>query len=1826
MKSIKLSLVLLSFAFLISSFTSCKNQGEKSLDTLGNKLILNHTQGIINVDKSIFIMFAESVNVDSLKINFKDYFKVTPDIKGEISWVNNRTLRIIPEKLDYNQNYEVEVNLNKLFPNKNQNKYNFQFKTSPLFIDISFDGLITDNNIDYKLGGKVTSNGKIPLDQLSSLFRLKYEGDKKPDVKYISENKIIKFTIDNLARGEKDRTLEVDWDASDLGSDVKGKSLFEIPAKNVFKVLDFKIVQKSPTIINISFSSPLKRNQELAGLIYLDSIKSKPKYQINENSITLEYPKNITGNKKLNVENGIIDKNGYTLKNKYSENIYLTPPMPSVNLLSKGIIAPGNDNINISFEAINLNAVDIEVRKVYSNNILQFLQNSDLNSNYIPLEVGEVVFAKKVDLADEGMKINMNKWLKYAIDLSEFIKLDRGAIYNIRIGFRKIYSDYECEDDQRVAFERTGLNVPFDGLDDNYKSFWRDWYNYDNYRWDHRKNPCYPGYYTSDNFIQNNILATNIGLSVKKSKSGSYLVLANDLNSAKPLSGVKIQFYSYAQQLIDEKKTDKNGMMTFDFEKEKPHFIIASTNNDKTYLDLRNNKELSISEFDVSGKSETNGVDGFIYGDRGVWRPGDTLFLNFILDKKDQDLPQNYPVSFELFNPFGKSYYKVTNSNSVGSIYKFTCKTEQSDPTGNWMAKASIGNQVFSKRLKIETIKPNRLKIKIDFKSKDKLALNESGNIKVKWLNGLPAVGSSARINMILKNVDTKFKGYNSFVFNDHSRYLYNSEKVIFENALDDKGEANFNLKLDKNYLYPGMVKADFKIKAFEKSGDFSTDYFSQTISPYKEYVGIDFPKGKWGGYEVKSGDNNEVAIVVLSKDGKPIANRKIEIGLYNAKWRWWWDNNNRDIAKYLSDVNIGAFKNYSITTNNNGIAKIDVKITDRGAYLIRACDKISGHCSSILFYCGYYGGGGENKDFASKLKFQLDKSNYDLGDKAEISIPAGEGSRVFIAIENAGNIKETTWQTSDKEVYKFNIDIEPWMFPNSYIHVSVFKPLLTSDNDLPIRRYGIIPIKVSDKNRKLIPKVRIPEVIKPNTEYEISVSEESNKPMSYTISVVDEGLLDLTHYKTPTPYDYFYAKMASGVHSWDLYDYVIQSQPDFYDKIISIGGDGEIVSSTDGKKANRFKPTVTSIGPFYLEKGETRKHKIKMQNYSGSVRIMVVGANEKAYGNFEKSIPVKSDLMLLPTAPRVISPGESFELPVTVFCTSEKINNVDVVLQTNEMFEVIGEKNTNLLFNSPGEQLAYFNIKVNDKLGIGKLNLKVSSGKIIAKKQIEIDVDNPNPFIKNNKSYILSSGGSENLLVDKIGMKGTNSATIEFSTLPKLEIEKRISYLMHYPYGCIEQTTSSAFPLVHLNNMLEMPDEREDKINKIVVATIKRLKKFQHNSGGMSYWPGGSRVEAWGTTYATHFLLEAQSAGYSVDGLLEDLLKYLKKTTSKKINGHHSYDIQTRAYSLMVLSKAGKPNRSAMNYMLNNIKMPTLARWYLALAYAYSGNTKIANNIYNKTKNDIKDYIDVYYTYGSVIRDYSLKLMLLKKLDRNKEAAELAKNIVERFNKGWYSTQSTAYVIIALSDYMSDMSEGLDFEFKLNNEVKMVKTKKPMYSFNLSENELVENIFIKNKKQKGSLYLNVVSVGKPKQYEGNSESQNLNLNVKYIDNDGKNVDIQNLKMGQEFKAIINVKKGNSIKDFRNMVVHQVFPSGFEILNWRMGTSTQNNNNYFRYQDIRDDRVYSFFDLGYNGIAVEIPLVATYAGKFFMPQQFAESMYDNSIFAKEKGKWIEIKR
>ena len=1855
------AVIQLLVLFLMLQSCTKKSASEFNSDpNLYKSYISNYTFGIIPAKTDIKIVLAfnkKEWKKDEILDN--DLLDISPKVDGKIVALSSNTLAFIPEKkLKQNTEYQITFNLSKLIKTPNElSEFRFTVKTIKQDFIINTQDIQSYNKNFQYLNGTLKTADAIDFETAQKLIAVNQKG-KKLSVKFdkvVSTSTEFKFIIDSIQRYDEDSVLDIAYDGSDFDIDQKGVINYTVISKNNFVVVGVEVVQDETQTVLINFSDPLRKDQDFKGLVSIQNAnnlkfavdgnllkvfynKDAPSEIQSDNSVVAEVDEysnsnidgSVIGDLLLEVYQGIESEYGFKLKETYSTTITFDQIKPEIRLLKNGTILPSSNNLKLNFEAVNLNAVDIRVYKIYKNNILQFLQENELNGANNLRRVAQPIAKTKLIL-NKNKLVNTSKWNSYALDLSKIITPEPGAIYRVEFLFKKEYSLYRCDTSTKNE-KQNEQEEEINENDVNYSiySYGDDYYN-DDYDWRESENPCFSSYYY-DKKIGTNILASDLGVIAKRGENKSYFFAVNNIVTTEPISNAKIELYTFQQQKITTGTTNSEGIAEFQLQ-QFAYFAIVTVGNQSTYVKLDDANSLSISNFDVAGEALQKGLKGYIYGERGVWRPGDHIYLSFMLNDVANKLPKSHPIKFSLSDPQGKLMYQAVQKTNPYNLYVFDIKTTPDAPTGNWEAKISVGGAKFYKSVKIETIKPNRLKIKNTFKNKVlSSSYPNTSDLSVTWLHGAIAKNLKAEMQAKFSQQVTTFKGYDKYVFDDLTRNFSTEEINIFSGKLDENGKASVNIDPKLKGLAPGMLKASFITKVYEEGGDFSTDVMSTTYSPYHTYVGIKSPEpNKYGMLETQT--KNRFDIVTLDENGRPKAVQNLEIKIYKVEWRWWWDASNDNLSNFNASNSTTSYKTFVVNTDASGKGSFQFSLDDDewGRYLIRVSDPESGHVTSktVLIDWPIWSGKTRNSDAstANMLVFSTDKKNYAVGEKTEISFPSSEGGRALISIENGSKVIQTLWVLTKKGETKVSIPITGAMAPNVYFNISLLQPHASTKNDSPIRMYGIVPIEVVDKNTILEPKINMPEVLKPEQTFDLKISEKSGKPMTYTIAIVDDGLLDLTRFKTPNAWDNFYTREALGVKTWDVYDDVIGAYGGKINQIFSIGGDQDL-GGGKAKKANRFKPVVIFLGPFNLPKNQTQIHKVKLPKYIGSVRTMVVAgdASTSAYGNVEKTTPVRSPLMTLASLPRKISPNEKVTLPVTIFAMEKNIKNVSVQVKVSKGLKIIGNSTQNLSFDQPDEKMVYFNLEVGNETGIGTVEITSKSGSNVSTYKVEIDLTNPNPVTTTFTEVVLEPNSTKTIAWKTFGVNGSNKAQLEVSSMPSINFNGRLQYLIDYPHGCVEQTTSAVFPQLYLNDIVDIDANRKQKIQRNVTAGINRLGGMQLSNGGFSYWPGNSYADDWGTSYAGHFLMEAERKGYVLPiSFKQKWIKYQQKEAKNwRLQLQFGNDL-AQAYRLYTLALAGIPDLSSMNRLRETAGISNESKIRLAAAYVLAGQKSTGMSLLAKSNmEETRDNYNYYY-YGSNARNRAMFLETLILLGQKQKAFDVANKLAKNMSSSeWMSTQTSAYCLYAMSKFAEyNGGKGIEIQWSKDGKSETVKTNKSIADRTVNVKTGGNNLVLKNNKN-NTIYVRVLNSGILPVGQEQVVQSNLSAKIIFKNRKGEILDISKIKQGTEFIAEATITNLQNDR-VENVALSQILPSGFEIENTRFtdyGDATENIANYI---NIRDDRANFYFDMKSRETKTfKLLLNASYLGNYYFPGLQCEAMYDHNFLVRTKGFWIEV--
>ena len=1869
-----LFLILLT---VIAGFSSCKSNQKDIIPSAEYAPYVNaYTGGVISQNSTIRIELTQDQPMVDLNQELKDNpFSFSPSLKGKTYWVSNNTIEFVPEEgaLKPGAFYEGTFRLGDFVDvDKKLEEFNFSFRVQERNFSIHTDPItVTATQPDQvTVTGEIRFSDVVKKEEVEKMLTAGSEKNKSYPIEITQTDHPTRyvFSISQITKEAEDYQLEITAKGNPAGIDRTQNESILIPAKNSFRFLSAVRIDQPENGIEIIFSDPVSNTQDLKGLIDVPEVSSSI-FQIKENKVFIYFEAGKQNKLTLNIHEGIRNRQDKPLGTSHSISFSELNLKPQVEMATSAAILPDSKSLIIPFRAVNLYAVDLSVIRIFENNVLMFMQNNSLSSANELRRSGRLVYKKTLWLAKDSSK-DVHRWEDYSIDLAGLIHQEPGAIYRVILSFRQEYSAYPCggSENKEMQFvdNKSSDNltkVSGETLSEDDEAVWdtpETYYYYNGsvpmdwsqYRWTERDNPCHPSYYmNSDRIAACNILASNLGMIVKRNSLNKLWIAVNNILDTKPVAKAQVTIYNFQLQPIGKGETNGEGLVEIT-PKGVPFIAVAEADKQKAYVRVVDGEEHSVSRFDVGGKDIQKGLKGFIYGERGVWRPGDTLHISFMLEDREKRIPDKHPVALEIYNPRGQFYTKMISTQGTNGFYTFDVPTQADDPTGLWNAYVKVGGTAFHKSLRIETIKPNRLKITLALptilqaSSKDVYAPLTSS-----WLTGATASRLKAKVEMSLSKVNTQFKNYGQYLFNNPATDFTTVRADVFNGVLDAEGRAGVNIQLPVATGAPGMLNATLTTRVFEPGGDASI--YSQTVpfSPFTSYVGINLnqPKGKY----IETDKDHVFDIVTVNDQGQPVNRSNLEYKIYRISWSWWWENGEESFGTYINNSSITPVASGNLqTTGGKASFKFRINYPDWGRYLVYVKDRESGHATGGTVYIDWPDWRGRsNKTDPSGIKmlaFSLDKDSYEIGETATAIIPAAAGGRALVSLENGSTVLQQQWlEVSDQGDTKLTFKITPEMAPNVYLHISLLQPHAQTVNDLPVRMYGIAPVFVTNRQTILQPQIKMPEVLRPETDFNVTVSEKSGKPMTYTLAIVDDGLLDLTNFKTPDPWNEFYAREALGIRTWDMYDDVLGASGGRYSSLFSTGGDASLKPAD--AKANRFKPVVKFIGPFYLAKGKQQTHTLKLPMYVGSVRAMVVAGQDGAYGNAEKTAFVRTPLMLLSTLPRVLSTQEEITVPVNVFAMENQVKNVTVSLEASGAgVQITGNRQQSLTFDQPGDQLAYFTLKTGSKTGKATIHLTASGNGQQTKETIEIEVRNPNPVVTLRNSQWIEAGQEAELSYTLAGSSSANNQVqLEVSRIPSVDISRRFDFLYNYQHHCTEQLTSKALPLLFVSQFKAVDEQEAEKIKTNVQEAIRQIYARQLPNGGFVYWPGNAVADEWITSYTGMFLTLAQEKGYAVHPNVLNKWKRFQRAAAQNwrmpqeaSNWQIWQSELQQAFRLYTLALAGAPEYGAMNRMKEQPGLSIQAKWRLAAAYALTGKMKPAGELVYNAETTVIPYSSMNLIYGSSDRDEAMILETLILMKRDRDALQQAKKVSQNLaQENWFSTQSTAFALMAMGRLAEQLSGTLDFTWSWNGKQQpAVKSAKAVFEKEIATSPKSGTVSVKNQ-GKGALSVDLITRTQLLNDTLPAIADNIRLDVKYTDMAGSPISVEDIRQGTDFMSAVTLSNISGTSDYSNLALTHIIPSGWEIYNERMivpEASSSNSNeantpessaDKYTYKDIRDDRVLTYFDLRRGeSKTFTVRLQATYAGNFILPAIQCEAMYDAVVQARTKAGRTTVSR
>lgn len=1619
------------------------------------------------------------------------------------------------------------------------------------------------------------------------------------------------FQVNNIKRGRTDSTIEMVLDGKPLKSKSKVSYELDVCAKDTFKAIEIK-VDKENNSATVIFSQPLKHTN-IDGFV---SVKPTMGYrtEIVGNKIVFYFDKSNLSqyqldNVQLTIGAGIKDIDGNSLRKEQTFGFDLTDLAPKVKWTEKGVIVPEVGDATVYFDAVCLNSVVLRIVRVFDNNILAYYQENDLDDYYDIRKAGRL--EKKVTIALDNP--DPKQWKTFPIVLSDYVEVKAGDMFQLILDFGPANYAFATEESKKLTLENEELEAKYwDGLayefkDSDYEGSWDD--------------PLTATYYNYKD-IRKNIIVTDLALTVKMGADDAVDVFVFQISDANPVSGAEVSAYNYQRQEIASAKTDSKGHAHLSCAN-RPAFVVAKDRKGGQSLIKTNNGEaLSYSKFDIGGETIERGVAAFAYSNRGVWRPGDELQLNLMLNDMDSKLPADYPVVMEIYDASSRLYSRQSNNSPVGGIYTFNVQTSPSDETGLWRAAFKVGNSMINKYLRVETVKPNRLEIKFD--TPDVISLTNPRNAKLnaKWLNGLTASGLRAEIEVRLRQGKTSFSTFPTYTFGNDSEEFYPEEITFFSGPLDGQGNALVSFEPLQEISSEQMINATFITTVFEAGGDFSIASSTGVLSPRERYVGVEMPatESKYGSYYFTN-RNWKFPIAVVQENGElDKSTIALDYQFYKLDGYWWWSSDDAySLKKYVR----GTYKRPEMSgtlTCNNGKTDLQINVPNEkwGLYLLVITDKQGGNTFAKVMrfdwdYATIHSTG--DSEGPVQLAMSNGKGTYKVGETVVVSFPANEKSKALVTIESNDKVIKT--MLLDKLGTEGSVEFKATeeMIPNVYVYVSLIQPR-DAGNDMPLRMYGVVPVRVEDSSLQLKPVLDVPETSNTKKKIQVTVKEENAKAMTYTLAIVDEGILGLTNFKTPDPYNYFNAKQSLKVRTWDNYDYIIDAFSGELGTLYAIGGDGFVNQEVTLDK--RFKAFAVTYGPFELKAKGTNTHEFEVPQCSGALRFMVVAKGDgKSFGAAEKRMNVIDPIILYPAAPRVTAPNDEMNLKVQVLAPNMKGKNLKVKVN-NKNLTAIGEVPSTVKIDANGEAMIVMKVKVPETLGIATMDVTVSGEGYEAQTKTEIPIRMPYAEKRQTYTKEIEAGATGTMDFDVQGLAGTQEGNVMVASLIPVDLYSRLNYLSTYPYGCLEQVVSAAFPQLYLNYFIQQSEEAQTKTREAIEEGIASLKAYQQSDFSLTNWVGGNYVDPWTEIYALHFLVEARNQGFDVPDYIYNGMMARQADIAKawKMNPDFKQGETIQAYRLFVLALGGAPEMGALNRFKENKFNYSLTSMLTAATYAQVGKKNMVAQFWPAVQQN-EQMSDYYSSFGSTTRDLAFMTYSEMLCGKDQESIQGHINdLCEILNSGrWLDTQSTAFALFTLGKYAEKVgatNSPISATVDVNGEEHTLNTNMGSTGFAIVPKVGSNKVVIKNNSDQ-KLTTKVYVKTAVAEYETEENGNFITMKVNYFDKNGAAINPASLPMGTDFRAEITVENPSQYR-VTELALSYYLASGWEIINDRLFGSDEGAKDA-KHVDIRDDRAYYFFDLSAKQKKTfTLKLNATYEGKYMLPAVRCEDMYNNEIY------------
>ncbi len=1737
-----------------------------------------------------------------------NYISFTPKIPGKFKWTSANVLVFSPEvPLAPIQDYEAEINDEVLFGKDLSTDFETHKFHTPSFDVIKVDHFWTNiPRQSYRLSVQANIYFNYPVDPslLKKYMKVKLGDNFINEYKIVTEQSsdIIAVNFGEIKQQDKEQKftlilkseLESVFGKKNLGDERTFESI--LPPITRLAITDVTSGFSDQTGWFEIYTTQTLDNEGLEKYITTDP-KKKLEFFVNDNRLRVETELGNVQTINLLIKKGLKGLYGGVLEDDFEQKINLVNVSPSIEFADNtGLYLMRGGLQNLEVNAVNIDEVEVEYAQVFDNNLIHFLNQNRSKRSY---------YYSYYDYDEEGSYDYDDYYYSYNSSKEYYIGNFGKSISKENINLKS----------KTNWLNKFSVNVK-DQLDQRFKGIYVITVRSAKKR------------YISDAKI---VSLSNLGI-ITKSTSDELMVFVNEINSTESVSGAEVKIISDNNQVMLSGKTNSDGVVKFsDIKKNaegfSPQIIIVEKDGDYNYLDLIT-MGVDKSRFDVGGLYQpAANFNLFIYGPRELYRPGDDVTVSGILRNDNIKVINEEPVIIKIITPTGKTFDEFKKDLNEQGSFDLTFNLPVFAQTGNYTAEVYTGSKLLigSYGFTVEEFVPD--KIRMTVKSEKEIVKpgeNFKINFNAEFLYGAKASGLDYNVEFRANHIgfsSKKYPGYNFSYSSIENSYL---DPVFLNGKLNENGEGTSEYKIPPNLRTGGYINATATVNVFDLTGRTLSRWAETKVFPKNYFVGIKAP-----GYYNGVNENLNFNLIAVDEKDNAIKNFKAVAKLVRYEWQTVLKRDHNGRYYYASEEK--EFPEWERKIVINDKTPLVFKVSRSGKYQVRIFKEDTDDYQMIDFYA--YGWRTSTAtsfqvDKEGRVEIVTDKKEYQPGETAKILFTTPFSGKMLVTIER-NNIQSYEYVNVENKSAELDIKLNEENMPNVYISATLFKKHSQEQATPFLVGNGFASIKVIKKDNIIPVSISAPEKIKPNTVQDITIKTSSSKNVYVTLAAVDEGILQITNYETPNPFDFMYTKRPLQVNSYNLYKLLL---PEIGSSSSSTGGDGmeeETKKRTNPVSVKRIKLLSYWSGIKKTDSNGEVKVSLNIPQFNGNVRLMAVAYSNDRFGSSEKAMLVADDIIIEPQIPRFLSVNDLLTAPVTVLNTTDKTKEVKLSLRLEGPLKSTSINEKTIKIKPKSSEVVVFNIAATSEVGAAKIIFS-ATGQAAAKEVIDIAVRPISPLVVESGSGIIKANTETKIDLPKNFLKGTQNTTVTISRFPAIKFAKQLKYLVGYPHGCIEQTVSKLFPQLYFEDLAKLAAPDFYKTTNPVYYVkegIKKIESMQLYDGSISYWQGEDYSNWWGSVYAAHFLIEAKKAKYNVsENVLNRLLTYLsKQAKEQKTYNYVSYSsngartVYNKAnkeilYSLYVLALAKREDISTMNYYKSRLHLLTEdSRYLLAGAYALAGRWNSYYEVVPNSYQPVKTDRQTGESFDSEIRSNAIMLNVLLEVEpSNKQVPSIVKYLTANLPNA-YSTQEQSFTFLALGKAAKNVS-GAEME------VDVIANGKSIGKFSgkdisIKDSRLNTETLSLKSKGKGELYYFWSSEGIKVNEKVKEEDSNLRIRREYFNYRTKAA-ITNNTFTQGDLVVCKISLYGMSRSAENIVITDLIPAGFEIENPRLNPQTETHWKTDSplipdYTDIRDDRLLLFTGLQSNVKREFIYLLRVVnQGKYQLPVIGAEAMYD----------------